>query len=207
MSRMGRPAASRGANAAIGPETRIPRLQPGELLDDLRPRGIGVERHVHDAGEQAGEVGEHPVGTVRSHVRDTIARPKARGIELAGQVHRRGGKLAPCPRPRLRLASHHREAVDECRAFEGIAENRLEQADERGRRRDGRQHLAPARGHGRRHGSLRSKSTAMPCPRPMHIVARPSRFSFAARAWRSVVAILRPRHRADGRSQANRRAR
>ena len=132
----------------------------------LLPRCVDVQRHVDNAGQQAGEIDEDPVGRVRADVGETVAAVKARCNEGVGESHRGRDDLSPRPRARVVFVAGgriDRKAVDDRAAVEGVARPRSQEIDER---RRGLADLRPRSVEPRRrrgiHRSTRSKRTAIP---------------------------------------------
>ena len=60
----------------------------------FRDRGIGMQRHVHDAGQLAGQIDDDPVGGVRAQVREPLAAADTLRVEVVGEFDGGRGKLA-----------------------------------------------------------------------------------------------------------------
>ena len=97
-----------------------------------------MQRHMHHAGEQAGEVDEDPVGGMGADVRDAIAGGQPRGGEGIGERRRGRDQFAPGPcggagvaRPRFRRRDGLRQRVDDRTAIGGIVEPAVHQFHER----------------------------------------------------------------------------
>ena len=69
--------------------------QPPHLLMDQRGRLVGVEGDVDDAGEQAGEIDDDPLGRMRADVRESVAAGETGRFELAGVVEDAGEEPTP----------------------------------------------------------------------------------------------------------------
>ena len=154
-------------------EDDAPRSQPVEVGLVVIPRCIGVQRDMDDAGQQAGKVDEDPVGRVWADVGDAITAIETRRDDRVGEFHCRGDKLAPHPRAGFAGVAG-RKAVDDGGAVKGIARPRGHEIDERRHCLSARRWRSLAlHRHNGIHRPTRSKRTAIPWPRPMHIVARP----------------------------------
>ena len=78
------------------------RSEPGDLVEELGTRRIGVERHMNDTGEKAGEIDDNPIDRMRADMDDPVTGAQARRLEGRGKID--GGRCRLEPGPGRRRA-------------------------------------------------------------------------------------------------------